>query len=43
MSVSTGDRNVEHDDYYSGRRTNYNDDRKTMQIDNSVDSVRIAE
>ena len=29
-SVSTADRNVEHDDYDSRRRTNYGDDRRIM-------------
>ena len=34
VSVSTEDRSVERDDYDNRRRTNYNDDRKTMQINN---------
>ena len=42
VSVSTEDRSVEHDDYENRRRTTYNDDRRTMQMDSRVDAVRIA-
>ena len=34
VSMSAEDRSVGHDDYDNRRRTNYNDDRKTMQMNN---------
>ena len=42
VSVSTENRSVERDDYDNRRCTNYNDDRKTMQMNNWADSEDMA-
>ena len=42
VSMSAECQNVEHDDYYYRRRTNFSDDRRTILMCNAVDSMRIA-